>query len=228
MIRRTERLDSDKDISEHNFSLFKECLASRVIFSLTDSDQGDDRDLDEFSLYLAEEAWSTLPLSLRLLTHSTDKVPEIEDLVLDVPASLADSLVAYGIISLAHDSDIDAPHSFLRHVLASYVPLAITPPPPWSSTRTSDCEICQRAVPLTYHHLIPRSTHTRVLKRGWHAAEMLGSVAWLCRPCHTAVHSVASNEELAREYYTVERLMARPDIQRWATYAAKQRCGVRR
>lgn len=33
---------------------------------------------------------------------------------------------------------------------------------------------------------------------------MLNSVAWLCRACHSFVHRLASNEELAKGYYTVD------------------------
>lgn len=42
------------------------------------------------------------------------------------------------------------------------------------------------------------------------------------------VHHVATNEELAREYFTVDRLLEREDVVRWRNYAAKQRFGVRR
>ncbi len=42
------------------------------------------------------------------------------------------------------------------------------------------------------------------------------------------MHGVAGNEVLAREFYTVELLLAREDIQKWRKYAAKQRFGVRR
>lgn len=32
----------------------------------------------------------------------------------------------------------------------------------------------------------------------------MNSVAWLCRACHSFVHRLASNERLARYYYTVD------------------------
>lgn len=32
----------------------------------------------------------------------------------------------------------------------------------------------------------------------------MNSVAWLCRACHSFVHRLASNEGLARYYYTVD------------------------
>ena len=54
---------------------------------------------------------------------------------------------------------------------------------------------------------------------------MLG---WDGRPCHSTVHRVATNEELAREFYTVDMLLEREDMQKWRAYAAKQRFGVKR
>jgi hypothetical protein len=46
-----------------------------------------------------------------------------------------------------------------------------------------------------------------VLKRGWHTPDRLNSVAWLCRACHSFVHRLASNEELARAFYTVDLIV---------------------
>lgn len=50
----------------------------------------------------------------------------------------------------------------------------------------------------------------------------------ICRPCHSTVHHVATNEELAREYFDVERLLEREDIQKWGMYAGRQGFGVKR
>lgn len=35
-----------------------------------------------------------------------------------------------------------------------------------------------------------------------------------------------SNEELARNFYTMELLLERDDLQKWKKYASKQRFGV--
>ena len=97
-------------------------------------------------------------------------------------------------------------------------------PPVWATTRTDACEICERDwIPLSYHHLIPRAVHAKVVKRGWHAEWVLGSVAWLCRACHSFVHRMASNEELAREWYTVERILEREDVRDWARWVGRIR-----
>ncbi|CAA7268986.1 unnamed protein product [Cyclocybe aegerita] len=233
------------------FYLFKDCLARRILQYQTvggGADDASDSALDDFVTYLTTEAWPTLPSILKEATYEGrdslyQSIPDVESedaLSLDsTSAAFIESLVSYGIVS-----DDNEALRFLRKALVEYVVQACAPPPVWSLTRTKECEICQREVPLTYHHLIPKSVHAKVLKKGWHPESMLNSVAWLCRysivlliadlcpalfrPCHSVVHQVASCEDLARNLYTVELLLEREDIQRWQKYAAKQRYGVRR
>ncbi|KAJ3510919.1 hypothetical protein NLJ89_g4404 [Agrocybe chaxingu] len=220
--------------STSQFYLFKDCLARRILQYQTagDADDASDSALDDFATYLTTEAWPTLPSALKEATYEArgslrQSIPDVESedaLSLDsTSAAFIESLVSYGIVS-----DDDEAFRFLRRALAEYVEQACAPPPVWSSTRSKECEICQQEVPLTYHHLIPKSVHAKVLKKGWHPESMLNSVAWLCRPCHSAVHQVARCEDLARNFYTVGLLLEREDIQRWQKYAAKQRYGVRR
>lgn len=123
---------------------------------------------------------------------------------------------------------MDITAAFLRPVLTEYIASVTAAPPAWAKTRTEACEICERDwIPLSYHHLIPREVHAKVLKRGWHEEFMLNSVAWLCRACHSFVHKMASNEELAREYYTVERILEREDVQDWAKWVGRVRWKAR-
>ncbi|KAJ7176179.1 hypothetical protein C8R43DRAFT_555312 [Mycena crocata] len=210
------------------FLIFKDCLARRLLsYPELQSPSGDATStLDEFASYLALEVWPTLPSILLTATYETkSRVPDdIDSIPLNsISVSFTDTLISYGI-----SADAEASEIFLRKILEEYVADACAPPPVWSSTRGTECEICERAVPLTYHHLIPRSTHAKAVKRKWHPESMLNSVAWLCRPCHTAVHQVATNEELAQHYYSVDLLLQRDDIQRWGKYVSKQRFGVRR
>ncbi|KAF9476313.1 hypothetical protein BDN70DRAFT_839542 [Pholiota conissans] len=207
-------------------SMFKDAIARRILKLQTDQQSGDGEPaMDDFVSYLASESWPTLPLNIKEATHDKrDIIPDVETITFDSTSiDFVDSLVSYSIVS-----DPDGAYEFLRKTVADYLDQACSPPPIWSSTRTKECEICLREVPLTYHHLIPRSTHGKVIKKGWHSKTVLNSVAWLCRPCHSAVHHVASNEDLARYFYTVDLLLARDDIQKWKKYAAKQRFGVRR
>jgi hypothetical protein len=67
--------------------------------------------------------------------------------------------------------------------------------------------------------------HAKAVKRGWHGEWELAKVA--CRACHSFVHKVASNEELAREFYSVELLIEREDVVKWAAWVGKIRWKAR-
>lgn len=143
----------------------------------------------------------------------------MNSLLSGVPLSVSDSLQAYAILC-----DASYLPKFLGPIFTEYIAATSSPPPSWSSTRTSACEICERDwIPLTYHHLIPKETHAKVLKRGWHEEWMLNSVAWLCGACHRFVHGCATNEELAREWWSVDRLMGRDDVKAWAKWRGNVR-----
>ncbi|TFK19623.1 hypothetical protein FA15DRAFT_648126 [Coprinopsis marcescibilis] len=220
-------MSSESSLQSSQFHIFKDSLAAHLLGKKI---SGEAEELDDFASYLAEEAWPILPSSYQIATfEDRDSVqprptadnPIEKCLSLEaLSASFVETFISYG---LAPDADHDQATKFLYKVIEDYLEQACAPPPVWSTTRTSECEICDREVPLTYHHLIPRSTHSKVLKKGWHHESMLNKVAWLCRHCHSAVHRVASNEELAQHYHTIELLLEREDIQRWQKYAAKQK-----
>lgn len=191
-------------------------------------------ELAEFVDYIAEEAFHTLPAEFRELTYqslqddkplaekyTTPTTSDIVELVANLlPPSVEDTLLTYCLIN-PPTSDL---FSFLGPILNNYITATTSPPPPPSSTRTSACEICDRDwITLTYHHLIPRAVHAKVLKRGWHPEHKLDSVAWLCRACHSFVHRMAGNEDLAREWFTVERILGREDVQRWRGWVGSVR-----
>jgi len=178
------------DIQSSQYALFKDCIARKILQvqgiqgTSTNADDSDSA-LDDFASYLATEAWSTLPAVAKDATYETREsvsksIPDPESdecLPLDSTSrGFTETLVSYGIVTDEEDA-----LKLLRKVLVEYLEQACAPPPVWSSTRTKECEICEREVPLTYHHLIPRSTHAKVLKKGWHHESMINSVAWLCR-----------------------------------------------
>ena len=132
-----------------------------------------------------------------------------------------------------------------------------------------ECELCERTIKLTRHHLTPKSTWPRIKKKLWHAAseiEMfhsetnlekrdmlqeklqktvgirniqdlpptlshtsirnyLSRVCTICRPCHSAVHRIHGEWELATEYNTVDQLLECQDVRKFAKWASKQRLG---
>lgn len=203
--------------------------------------EADVEELSEFSDYIASMVFESLPPELQTITHRTwaesphlqeeyalpltsndisDKITPILD------PEVSESLTTYGILTPPAE-DIT---TFLAPILTTYLTTTTTPPPPPSSTRstTTDCEICGRDwVPLTYHHLIPRAVHAKVLRRGWHREEDLQAVAWLCRACHSFVHRLAGHEELAREYFTVDRLLAREEVRSFAAWVGRVRWKAR-
>ncbi|UZJ54039.1 hypothetical protein CBS101457_003359 [Exobasidium rhododendri] len=84
-----------------------------------------------------------------------------------------------------------------------------------------NCEMCERCMMLTEHHLIPRSTHSAMLQRGlFTKKEMQSRLAMLCRPCHSFVHHIPLLD-LAQKYNTIDLLLERPEIYKWAKYASK-------
>jgi hypothetical protein len=188
------------DFDSPQYSIFKDCLTTRVLslpgyHDSSNSDTNDDQgsDLDDFTSYLASELWPFLPPKVRDITHTSSNIPtreDVPDLVeeLDIPASFSDTLTSYGLVSGSSSSSSTSPtdaRTFLLPILTSYLADATAEPqrPNWSATRSKvdGCELCGRDVPLTYHHLVPKSVHDKAVKRGWHEERMLNKVAWLCR-----------------------------------------------
>lgn len=84
-----------------------------------------------------------------------------------------------------------------------------------------ECELCERIMPMTEHHLIPRSEHDKMLRRGhFTLKEMRQRLAMLCRPCHSAIHSMIGLDELATRYNTMEALLEHEGVVKWGRYAA--------
>ena len=119
------------------------------------------------------------------LGHSVDP----EDIEFhSLPPEFVDSLLSYNILATPSREidDLSRVYEFLRDVLSSYIPLA-------SSTRAGEteedppgrqkdeCEICERVVPLTRHHLVPRASAAKAIKRSWQEEKDLTRYAWICR-----------------------------------------------
>lgn len=200
------------------------------------STEADVEELADFIEYLASETFDSIPSELQSLDHRIwaetpvlqDKYSfpltgtDVSELLPALNPCISESLITYGIL----DESQQGVNEFLVPVLTSYITAVTTPPPPPRTTKdqTTACEICDRDwVPLTYHHLIPRFVHAKVLKRGWHREDELQNVAWLCRSCHSFVHHFAGHEDLARYYYTVELLLEQEEVQAFAKWVGRLR-----
>jgi len=57
--------------------------------------------------------------------------------------------------------------------------------------------------------------------------EMLTRILWVCRPCHSHIHTVLSEKELATQYKNRTALLQHPDIQRFVEWLAKRPAGYK-
>lgn len=84
------------------------------------------------------------------------------------------------------------------------------------------CLICEREMPLTKHHLIPRTLHKKLYKRGYTERQLQAGIM-ICRPCHSAIHRFIDEETMGMEYYTLEKLLSHEKVKTWIPYAKKQK-----
>ncbi|GAB4370156.1 MAG: HNH endonuclease [Calditrichia bacterium] len=74
------------------------------------------------------------------------------------------------------------------------------------------CQLCHREVEeYSIHHLVPRSNN------GSHSDKVV-----LCLACHRMVHRLFTNKELARKYYTLNRLRQNREIRKFVDWVKKQ------
>lgn len=199
------------------------------------SEVNDAQELGDFIEYLAVEIFTSFPADLQNLsfTHLQNDqklraryeeplhLSMLDDLCAVVPFTVEESLISYGLIK----PDESIIKTIIEPSITTYIDAVSATPPSQSFLKQPDqCEICDRSwIPLTYHHLIPRSVHAKALKRGWCAEWELNNVAWLCRACHSFVHGIATNEELAKDWSSLERLLAREDTLKWAKWVGRVR-----
>ncbi|KAK9840340.1 hypothetical protein WJX74_007883 [Apatococcus lobatus] len=85
------------------------------------------------------------------------------------------------------------------------------------------CEMCERLMPLTVHHLYPREIQKKFLKRGLMTDAHRLQKASICRQCHNTIHRLYENEHLALNLNSIDKLLQEDDIQKWVIYARKQK-----
>ena len=70
------------------------------------------------------------------------------------------------------------------------------------------CPLCERVIPTSQrdaHHLVPKSKGGR-------------QTEYLHRICHRQIHALFNETELARQYNSVEALLAHPEMARFITW----------
>lgn len=88
------------------------------------------------------------------------------------------------------------------------------------------CELCGRVTKrgTTEHHLIPRTCHgNKWFKKRFTRGQMHTTVS-LCRECHHAIHDFVPDEkELGRDFNTLDKLLAHPELARFVAWVQKQK-----
>lgn len=94
------------------------------------------------------------------------------------------------------------------------------------------CELCGWGTRLTFHHLVPKSTHAKYVGKSVPPGlpqdavptkHYLGGYGVrLCRPCHSVVHRHAPNSVLARCCNTLDSLREADSIAKWVAYARRR------
>lgn len=86
------------------------------------------------------------------------------------------------------------------------------------------CELCGRAKPLTFHHLIPKAMHgkTRYRKR-YTKEEMHTRGLMVCRLCHNGIHDLIEEKQLGEEFNTKEKLLTHEPLLKHIAWVRKQK-----
>lgn len=134
----------------------------------------------------------------------------------------------FGVLFLEYGKPQDTPVDSIR-----LMEMAVDDEETEGALQLGKCEMCDREKLLTFHHLIPKDTHSTYLKRrlppgieGEPTRQFLNSYGtMICRHCHSFVHSIAPNTELAKEYNTVQKIMDVPSVQAWVKWVGGQHRG---
>jgi 3-methyladenine DNA glycosylase AlkC len=79
------------------------------------------------------------------------------------------------------------------------------------------CQLCQRELDkLTVHHLVPRQTVKRK------QAEV-GETIDICSACHRQIHSLFTNQALAKNLNTIDKLRSEPKMEKFLAWVKKQK-----
>jgi len=85
------------------------------------------------------------------------------------------------------------------------------------------CLMCEREMPLTKHHVIPKEVHEWYKKHHNKTKDELHQGIMICRPCHSAIHSFYDNKTLAANYSTIEQILADEKVQKFLPYIRKKK-----
>lgn len=76
--------------------------------------------------------------------------------------------------------------------------------------------------------MIPRTRHRNTrIKKLFSREEMTNRVLWVCRPCHSHIHQVLDEKQLALDYNTRDKLLGHPEIYQFVTWLSNKPTGFK-
>jgi hypothetical protein len=86
------------------------------------------------------------------------------------------------------------------------------------------CELCGRAKPLTFHHVIPKAMHGKPRFQKRHTKEEMRTRGlYICRLCHNGLHDLLTERELGENFTSKELLLEHPAVAKHVAWVKKQK-----
>ncbi|CAG8843335.1 33518_t:CDS:2, partial [Gigaspora margarita] len=168
---------------------------------------------NDFVEYLAEQVWDLDILSLILADTTTETTksdkPSLseKEIVEKIYEVLNDDFLTFEVCQNKQEC-LEICQSLVTRLKFTFNPTSVV----------------KLRMPLTFHHLIPRAVHKRVIKKGLFTKdECLTRGTNICRPCHSACHKMISHEQMAYQYNSVDKLLEHEGVIKFVTWASKQK-----
>lgn len=94
---------------------------------------------------------------------------------------------------------------------------------PTKDSSIEHCQLCDRRVGLTFHHLIPKKLHRRKHFKVNFSKERLVEGVMLCRRCHRGIHKLFDEMTLGKQYNSLDSLKANVNVARHVEWVRKQK-----
>lgn len=92
------------------------------------------------------------------------------------------------------------------------------------SKKIGTCLLCNRLeIPLTFHHLIPRTLHSKKWYKKNYTQDELDKGIDICQDCHEAIHDFISEKDLGKQYNSLKLLLTNEKVKNFISWAGKQK-----
>ena len=92
---------------------------------------------------------------------------------------------------------------------------------PEKTKKLTRCQMCERELKLTKHHLIPLTRHKNKKIKARFSKEELQQLILLCRECHNQIHALISEKDMAETHFTLKSLLHHEGVARFVQWVKK-------